>query len=141
MSYQSILLVAAIFAREERICFFAIIIALAGIVQLWSGLKIVEARAIVVDYYKYNLSSKYNDEGGYIKDKDDTPIKVDTYVHNVKVRKKINDIEIDYEQKFLFGCIFGKNWRKTRIKMDLVIPFSFFVIWVYFILHILYTQL
>lgn len=86
-----------------------IIISIA-IVQLIIGYLVIVTRARIVDFYKFNLSEK-----GF---------KEEQYINNRTIRLNAN--------KYIPG---ETNWRKTRIRIDLIIPLSFLLIWFCFLLQ------
>ena len=83
-------------------------------------IPIVRARSLIVDYYKYQYFKKLSAQEileleEYCSEKE--------YVNNPVKRKEVN--EKFYNEKGL------KLWRATRFKIDLLIPFLYFLIWVF----------
>ena len=109
---QSLFITAVQIAGPGPIRYVLILIA---IFQLWIGCNVIDARAKVVDFYKYNMStSKFLNK-----------IKIEKregeYVKNHCVRLQVN------------GEFNIKTWRETRCKFDIAIPLTFMGIWTIFL--------
>ena len=127
LSSQSFLLaVGAILLDKGNIL---ILVAAISLIQIWFiWFRVVYARSLIVDYYKYGGlldDEKISDLGGcsaYLKADD-------KYVGDPEYRKKINSIFKSCDLNF------SKNMRLTRIKIDVLIPVTFTLVWAGFLLN------
>jgi len=106
ISSASFLLAVGIFAsNQENLLLFYIIIGMNLLLILWGWVPIVKVRAKIVDYYKYYIyqDTEYNLEG---------------FLETREVRNKAYQ---SVEEK--------GPWRLTRIKIDIVLPSMFVVVW------------
>ena len=109
ISSQSFLLaVGAIVAgKNPGVLFITAVLSLVMIWFIW--FPVVRARHRIVDYYKiYKMLSATDIER----------LSENEYVHDHILRAKANK---------LFGIT---NWRETRIKIDIMIPVLFSLIWI-----------
>ena len=88
-----------------------VIIGIA-IFQLYIGFTVVRARALIVDYHKHAVGSVRPE----LTEKE--------YVHDLKRRTEVNKT---------IGI--STNWRQTRFKVDVLVPLSFLIIWICFLLR------
>lgn len=109
ISSQSLFISAAALTTDSWIHLAVIGIALF---QLYIGFTVVGSRALIVDYHKYGILSRFPN----VTERD--------YVHNLALRKEINSI---------VGI--SKNLRQTRFKIDILIPASFLIIWICFLIN------
>lgn len=109
-SQSFIIAVGAIMVGKPSWIFIPIF--LISLIMIWFiWFPVVKSRHRIVDYYKYSLEL------------DDTLIKnLCTETEYVNDKRKRN------EANKLFKNDIG-NWRSTRIKVDLILPISFSVIW------------
>jgi len=106
ISTASFLLAVGIFAKDEKnLPLFYFIIGMNLLIILWGWVPIVKVRAKIVDYYKYCIYKDPNYER-------------ELYIKSRKYRNKANKSV-------------GKAgpWRLTRIKIDIVLPSMFVVVW------------
>lgn len=80
---------------------------------LW--FPIVRSRQRVVDYYKYQSSAKHLPE--------DLP-DLESYVHDKDIRRQVNE---------QLGI--SANWRKTRRKLDFILPVLFTLAWIFLFIY------
>ncbi len=129
LSTQSFLLGVGAFLFEKNDIIFCIV-AFISLIQIWYiWFRVLLARSLIVDYFKFGgLLDKETIEsiGG-----SEIYLKYDNkYVNDIVYRNKINNL-------FREKTNFNKNWRKTRIKIDFCIPFTFTVIWFSFFIVII----
>ena len=118
LSSQSFLLaVAAIFYKKSIV--LEIGCAIIAVIQLWYiWYRVILTRARVVDFYKYNLSASFNAEGDQ-DTHDGNRLEEKRYVQDKELRKRVNDKVDDLKH----------NFRLTRIKLDIILPISFTLMW------------
>lgn len=80
---------------------------------LW--FPIVRSRQRVVDYYKYKSSAKHVPE--------DLP-DLESYVHDKDIRCQVNE---------QLGI--SANWRRTRRKLDFILPVLFTLAWIFLFIY------
>ena len=124
---QSFLLAvgAILFEKNNILLAICVVIALLQLWYIWY--RIIRIRTIIVDYYKFNLLNRFDDDGNKAANCE-LPLKERTYVKNKKVRRKVNN-QLAIENPKL-----KHNMRLTRIKVDLILPISFSVIWLSFLI-------
>ena len=126
---QSLLLaVAAIF--YEKAVVLAIVICIVGLINQWYiWWRVIQSRAIISDFHKFNslyeLSIKVNNKGDVWED-GDLYLSEQTYVSNRSVRQKANNWIVAQTGNKKFKT----NYRITRIKLDIILPIMFSIIWV-----------
>jgi hypothetical protein len=109
-----LLLIGVILQDKPQFIFMVFIsISLYSIWGLW--FPIVRSRQRVVDYYKYQTLSKHVPE--------DLP-DLESYVHDKEVRKQVNE-----------ALGISANWRKTRRKLDFLLPVLFTLSWIFLLLY------
>jgi len=107
-SQSFILAVGAIVLDKSTFILFAI--AIMSLIMIWVvWFPVVVSRHRIVDFYKYRA----------IKPGDIPDCSEAQYVHDPVKRKRANE-----------GFGITTNWRKTRIKLDLVIPIMFTLVWI-----------
>lgn len=123
---QSFLLAVATFSIDKTILGYTCI-AIA-IFQLWFiWFRVIRVRTIISDFHKFNLDTRFNDCGEEITDMTTfcgKPLNEDTYVKNRLIRKKVNSVLARSNPKL------KHNMRTTRIKLDLILPISFTLLWI-----------
>lgn len=132
ISSQSFMLaVAAIVLDKSFVLTF--IISTLSIIQIWYiWFRIIHIRTIVVDFYKYQMY-KYFDNNGGLKDNNTINYLCEnTYVRNKFIRKKVNE---NMSKFFNRGEKTFHNFRLTRIKIDIIIPILFTIIWIAFLCY------
>ena len=109
-----LLLIGVIIQDKPQFIFMVFIsISLYSIWGLW--FPIVRSRQRVVDYYKYQALAKHVPE--------DLP-DLESYVHDKEVRKHVNE-----------ALGISANWRKTRRKLDFLLPVLFTLAWIFLLLY------
>lgn len=132
---QSFLLAAGTFSIERVVLGCACVgIALFQLWFIW--FRVIRTRTIISDFYKFDLGSKFNDCGQDITTvikSDGELLNEDTYLKNKKIRKKVNATlaELKKEPKL------KHNMRYSRIKIDLILPISFTILWIIIFLYII----
>lgn len=114
---EAILVVAGIAVYDKpRFLFLSLMaMSLYSIWGLW--FPIVRSRQKVVDYYKYQSTPDRIRELG---------VDLESYIHDREARRKVND-ELGI----------SANWRKTRRKIDFILPVLFTLIWMVLLLYFL----
>jgi hypothetical protein len=108
ISSESFLLAVGILALgEDKILF--LIIAVFSILMICGWFDVVRSRHLIVDYYKFSIYKK-------------TGISRDDYLKDPKIRNEANQSVGD---DLLKG-----NWRPTRVKIDLMLPVMFTLVWI-----------
>ena len=122
---QSILVAAGVMAVASiQAKWITLLISGIAIFQLILGFSVVKARGMIVDFHKFNLAKRFDKNGEILSEKECSEVLDEhTYVHESKIRKKISK------------TINKKLWRETRVKIDIIIPLSFLVIWICFIVY------
>lgn len=128
ISSQSLLLaVAAIFYEKSTVLVIAI--CMVGLINQWYiWYRIIRARAIISDFHKFNalfeLSLNVNDDGDIWK-KGDLYLSEQTYVSKPNVREKANE----WIAQKTGNRKYKTNYRITRVKLDIILPAMFSIIW------------
>jgi hypothetical protein len=140
-STQSILLavVAIILDKATFLTMLtSVLIPVIGLIQMWViWFPIIRKRIRIVDYYKYGMGKIFDNEGNFLLSgvQFDNCLKEDVYANDRTIRHKVNRIiTTRWGRKTKKGekiLPFG-NFRMTRIKIDILIPVSFTLIWVFF---------
>jgi len=96
-----------------------LILAGMSLVQIWwIWFRVVYSRAMIVDFYKYNMERRFDSHGNEVENnKHGNYISELCYVRNRNIRLKIN--------KKLNIC----TLRATRFKIDLILPLIFSLLW------------
>lgn len=116
ISSQSFLLAvgAIVSGKNAAVLFITAVVSLAMIWLIW--FPVVTSRHKIVDYYKFVARLSETDKLRLCSEHE--------YVHNRALRSSANK---------LFGI--DTNWRPTRMKIDLLIPVSFTLIWIVLIVY------
>ena len=109
-SQSFLLAVGALLIDGEKPNWLFGFVATASLIMIWYiWFPVVVARAKIVDYYKLQVFTDIADEPGFCSEEE--------YLRCAPRRKAMN-------------AVGGKkNWRVTRIKVDLFLPIIFTVIW------------
>lgn len=103
-----------------------------ALIQLWIiWYRIIRSRTIICDFYKYDLGSKFNNCGQEINEGCTDFLDEDTYVKDRILRKKVNEKLANMTNKPKLKY----NMRLTRFKIDLILPISFSILWILFLLY------
>lgn len=114
---EAILVVAGIAVYDKPRFLFLFLMA-ASLYSIWGlWFPIVRSRQKVVDYYKYQSTPDRIRELG---------VDLESYIHDREVRRKVND-ELGI----------SANWRKTRRKIDFILPVLFTLTWMVLLLYFL----
>ena len=132
ISSQSLLLaVAALFfsASTPESNTMTIVVCIIGLINQWFiWHRVIRARSFVADFHKHNakyeLSLNINEDGEILKE-GDTPLTEHTYTTNRSVRKKANKWVAEKSNQIKFK----RNYRTTRVKLDIILPIMFTIIW------------
>lgn len=118
----------------ERSIFLEIAICMIGLIQLWYiWYAIIRARTIISDFHKfnalYNFSQIININGNKATEEQASPLTEEKYVQdkNVRIKANANLSEITGNEKL------KTNFRITRRKLDIYMPISFTLIWIFLI--------
>ncbi len=114
ISSQSFLLAfgAILFDSNTPLWLLITIVALTFVVIWGLWFPVVRARGLIVDFYKFNIYVNY-------------PGREVNYVHDKKFRDKVNkEVKLPLHS----------NWRQTRIKIDILLPIYFTILWFVLIL-------
>lgn len=115
---QSIFLVIGVLLLPPYVPFWLMVcigtISLSVIWYIW--FRTLRSRALVVDYYKIQMTFDFTGHPDFCET-------VAEYEHNIKKRKLMNK-----------AAGLSRNWRKTRLKFDLGLPFVYSVLWIAFII-------
>lgn len=124
---QSFLLAAGVFA-VDKIVLECACVAIA-LIQLWYiWFRVIRVRTIICDFHKFNFGNKFSNCGQIIDELSSPCTKFldeDTYVTNRQIRRKVNASFAKSTGKPKFK----HNMRQTRIKLDLLLPISFTILW------------
>ena len=130
LASQSLLLAVEAILFERSIL-LEIIICAIGLFQLWYiWFAIIRARTIISDFHKfnalYNFSKIININGDKSSEQNSLPLTEEKYVSDKTVRNRANYnlAEITKIPKL------KTNFRITRLKLDVILPISFTIIWV-----------
>lgn len=115
ISLEAILLLIGVIIQERPQIIFMVFISfsLYSIWGLW--FPIVRSRQRVVDYFKFQSLAKHPPE--------DIP-DLESYVHDKEVRREVNE-----------ALGISANWRKTRRKLDFILPVLFTLSWIFLLLY------
>lgn len=132
ISSQSFMLAVAAMVLDKSFI-LTFIISAVSIIQIWYiWFRVIHVRTIIVDFYKYQMYVHF-DENGDLKGKNTINFLCEnTYVTNKYIRKKVNQNMTKY---FNRGKKVFHNLRLTRIKIDLIIPILFTIIWTAFLIY------
>ena len=115
----------------ERSIFLEIVICIIGLIQLWCiWYAIIRVRTIISDFHKfnalYNFSQIININGNKMSEGNALPLTEEKYVKDKIVRIRANSklAEIAQNDKL------KTNLRITRLKLDVIMPISFTIIWI-----------
>ncbi len=130
---QSFLLAVATLSMDKTI--LGCVCVIIAIFQLWFiWFRVIRTRTIISYFHKFDLNTRFNNCGVTIFDNDQSckkPLEEDTYVKDKTIRKKVNK-ELGKENPKL-----KHNMRLTRIKLDLVLPITFTILWIVIFLYII----
>ncbi|MEE0874023.1 MAG: hypothetical protein UIH27_11260 [Ruminococcus sp.] len=131
---QSFLLAVGAIILDKNNTILAFLCISIALIQLWFvWFRVIRVRTIIADYYKFELKNRFNDSGDIINGECDNKLDIKTYLKKLTVRKRVNcQLAIIEKMPEL-----KNNMRLTRVKIDLIIPISFSVIWIGFILYCL----
>ena len=118
---QSFLLAVGsiLYTQDEvpnALLFLVTILAVLHIRFVW--FEVVRSRHLIIDYYKFQHYSELTQEQ---LDELEKNYPETRYVHEKEAREKVNN-EF-FERPNL------KLWRQTRLKLDIVVPIGYFIIW------------
>jgi hypothetical protein len=129
LSSQSFLLAVGAILIDKENTTLLYIVGIMALFQIWFiWFRVVYTRLLIVDYYKYGglLNNKEIDNLGGNREYLQAD---DKYVSDLEYRKKVNSIFVNS------GSNFTSNLRTTRIKIDIIIPVIFTLIWIGFLLN------
>lgn len=111
---QSFLLAIGVLLLDKSLQMWMMLVMalISGGIIVYIWIPVVRARALIVDYYKIQLDHDFSNLKNFCENEH-------IYIHNKKGRKLMNK-EAGLES----------NWRLTRIKVDMLLPAIFFIIWV-----------
>jgi len=138
-STQSILLaVVAIILDKNNI--LTILISIIGLIQLWYiWFRVITTRIRIVDYHKYGMNKIFNKKGDFSPSKimSGNYLREDAYANDKTIRQKVNKkMSALWERKNKRGQeLKFRNFRMTRVKLDIIIPVSITLIWTFFIVN------
>lgn len=141
---QSFLLAAGTFSIDRTVLGCTCVgIALFQLWFIW--FRVIRVRTIISDFYKFDLSSKFYKCGERMRKKKKKKrissafnmckevLDEDTYVKDRQIRKKVNSKLAEELHKPKLK----HNMRYSRIKIDLILPISFTILWIIILLYIL----
>lgn len=130
LSSQSIMLaVGAILIEKGVILIF--LLAIIALVQIyWIWIPIMYYRGVLVDFYKFKLGEHFDWNGDFVEEISEHPLTESIYCDSKKIREKVNYI---YHDKIYKDKPFS-NRRKTRRKLDVLMPISMTLMWVLYII-------
>jgi hypothetical protein len=117
ISSQSFILALGVIALDRPISdsWLIVVLAVLSFIMIWYiWFRVVQSRHMVVDYYKYLLKKNQEDQKAIMLECSE-----EDYLRNEKKRKWANE-----------SLGIPKEWRLTRIKVDLMLPIIFSVIWI-----------
>lgn len=122
---QSFLLAVGAILLEKNAVLLGVCVVVA-LFQLWYiWYRVIRTRTIIVDFYKFQLFEKFNLNGAMLSDGEES-LSEEEYLKNVQIRRKVNEqLAKDKHKPKL-----RHNLRLTRVKLDLILPISFSIIWV-----------
>lgn len=122
---QSFLLAvgAVLLGKNSFLLGICVTIALFQLWYIWY--RVIRTRTIIVDYYKFNLCNRFSECGSKLES-NDCHLTEETYLKNTSVRRKVNMRLADDEKKPKLK----HNLRLTRVKLDLILPITFTIIWI-----------
>ncbi len=111
---QSIFIAIGVFSVDSLI--LNITIFCISVITIWKiWFPVVRSRHLAVDFFKYSLELDDDRLEELLKECKNEKV----YISNEDIRRKADVI---------LGC--DKHWRKTRVKIDIVIPVLFTIIWI-----------
>ena len=131
LSSQSILLAVGAFVIEKSMI-LTILISAIGLFQMWFiWHRVICNRVLIVDYHKFGMPDIFDNNGNYCPSgiKNNDYLEEETYVKNKAIRNKINEKLGEIRRKKF------TNTRKSRKKIDWMIPISFTPIWIIYIVY------
>ncbi|MDP2993334.1 MAG: hypothetical protein Q8N82_08295 [Deltaproteobacteria bacterium] len=115
ISSQSFLLAVGAMVYGKSTCVLLVTASISLLMIWYIWFPVVRARHLIVDYYKY----RYKHRALLSSVEWSKLCSEEQYVNDRNLRKEANK---------LFGI--DSNWRPTRWKLDLFIPFLFSIIWI-----------
>ena len=128
LASQSLLLAVGAFLYEKEflILVFTFLVAMMQMWYIW--VRVIRVRTIISDFHKFNFLYRFS---SFVNDRGEkeinpaSPLTEETYTGKKDVRRKANLVlaEETHIPKL------KKNYRLTRIKLDIILPISFSVLW------------
>lgn len=132
LSQTMMLIVGAIVAGQSLFLLLAAaVISVFQILYVW--MPVIYYRALLVDFHKYGLGERFDDCGEPAGEGSPCRLTESAYCKNTEIRKKVNR----YLGEETAGKKPFRNRRKTRRKLDIVLPVSMMLVWVFYLLRAL----
>ena len=131
---QSLLIAAAALFYEKSYLLVLITCTLGLFNQWYVWFRVIRSRFLISDLHKFNALYHFRD---LVKEKINIELTEDRYVHDRKLRDAANQLLADEAGVPRLRS----NWRLTRKKLDLVIPITFSIIWLFVLLSALVSFL
>lgn len=140
LSIQSLLIAAGAFLIEKDKVAFGVVFVMALGLTLFAFFPAIFCRTAIVDFYKFGLASRFDDQGQLLRTASSESSQVGLPGDPSKAldeRKYANFWSFGlrravYRQNRAAGRQPTRTLRTTRIKLDVVVPACLTVIWVVF---------
>lgn len=122
---QSFLLAVGAVLLEKNSFLLGVCVSIA-LFQLWYiWYRVIRIRTIIVDYYKFDLCNRFSACGNKLES-NECHLTEDIYLKNTSIRRKVN-LQLAEDEK---RPKLKHNLRLTRVKLDLILPITFTIIWI-----------
>lgn len=131
---QSLMLaVGALFINENIL--LVLFVAFIAMFQMWYiWFRIIRVRTIIADFHKFNALYDFSNiinAHGALEIETKEPLTEYIYIKDRKIRKQANkNLSLCVEKPEL-----KHNFRLTRIKLDIILPTTFSLIWIAIVIY------
>lgn len=137
VSAQSLFLAVGAILLEDRLVPFLVVFAFAMLATWWVFFPVIFARTAVVDFHKFDLAKSFDRAGRPAPGSTD-PLRETEYarVTNRALRRAVyGAVTSDRRARLGPDAEPFRTLRQTRLKLDLILPLMFSVVWVTFAVY------
>ena len=119
----------------EKSCYITIAISIIGLFQIWYiWFRVIFIRTCILDYHKYGMNKIFDNDGNEITSEEQRSNYLLEYTY-ANVRKTRTDVNTIMSEKWERKPSKFRNFRMTRVKLDIMLPIFFTLIWLLFIFY------